>query len=36
MKKSLKVTENKLCCNILISGKIIKENPGSVARGTPV
>jgi len=23
------------CCNILISGKIIKEMPGSVASGTP-
>jgi hypothetical protein len=25
----------KFCCNILISGKIIKEMPGSVASGTP-
>jgi len=29
------VVRFKFCCNILISGKIIKEIPGSVASGTP-
>ena len=28
-------TEQRSACNIVISGKVIKEMPGSVASGTP-
>ena len=31
----MSVVRFKLLCNILISGKIIKEMPGSVTSGTP-
>ena len=34
MKKNVSVVRFKFRCNILISGKIIKEMPGSVASGT--
>ena len=34
MKRKLSVVRIKFRCNILISGKIIKEIPGSVASGT--
>jgi len=34
MKKNVSVVPFKFRCNILISGKIIKEMPGSVASGT--
>jgi len=34
-KECVSVVRFKFRCNILISGKIIKEMPGSVARGTP-
>jgi len=33
MKRNVSVVRFKFCCNILISGKIIKEMPGSVASG---
>ena len=36
MKRNVSVVRFKLHCNILISGKIVKEMPGSVASGTPV
>jgi hypothetical protein len=35
MKRNVSVVCFKFRCNILISGKIIKEMPGSVASGTP-
>jgi hypothetical protein len=35
MKRNVSVVRFKFRCNILISGKIIKEMPGSVASGTP-
>ena len=35
MKRNVFVVRFKFRCNILISGKIIKEMPGSVASGTP-
>ena len=35
MKRKVSVVRFKFRCNILISGKIIKEMPGSVASGTP-
>jgi hypothetical protein len=35
MKRNMSVVRFKFRCNILISGKIIKEMPGSVASGTP-
>jgi hypothetical protein len=34
MKRNVSVAWVKFRCNILISGKIIKEMPGSVASGT--
>jgi len=34
MKRNVSVVRFKFRCNILISGKIIKEMPGSVASGT--
>ena len=34
MKRNVSVVRFKFHCNILISGKIIKETPGSVASGT--
>jgi len=34
MKRNVYVVRFKFRCNILISGKIIKEMPGSVASGT--
>ena len=34
MKRNVSVVRFKLHCNILISGKIVKEMPGSVASGT--
>ena len=34
MKRNVSVVRFKFRCNILISGKIIKELPGSVASGT--
>jgi len=34
MKRNVSVVRFKFHCNILISGKIIKEMPGSVASGT--
>ena len=34
MKRNVFVVRFKFRCNILISGKIIKEMPGSVASGT--
>jgi len=34
MKRNVSVVRFKFRCNILISGKIIKEKPGSVASGT--
>jgi len=34
MKRTVSVVRFKFRCNILISGKIIKEMPGSVASGT--
>jgi len=34
IKRNVSVVRFKFCCNILISGKIIKEMPGSVASGT--
>jgi len=34
-KKNVSVVRFKFRCNILISGKIITEMPGSVASGTP-
>jgi len=34
MKRNVSVVRFKFRCNILISGKIIKEMPGSVANGT--
>ena len=34
MKRNVSVVRFKIRCNILISGKIIKEMPGSVASGT--
>ena len=34
MKKNVSAVRFKFRCNILISGKIIKEMPGSVASGT--
>ena len=34
-KRNVSVVRFKFRCNILISGKIIKEMPGSVASGTP-
>jgi len=36
MKRNVSVVRFKFRCNNLISGKIIKEMPGSVASGTPV
>jgi hypothetical protein len=36
MKRNVSVVRFKFRCNILISGKIIKEMPGSVASGTPI
>jgi len=33
MKRNVSVVRSKFRCNILISGKIIKEIPGSVASG---
>jgi len=35
MKKNVSVNRFKFRCNILISGRIIKEMPGSVASGSP-
>ena len=35
MKRNVSVVRFKFRCNILISDKIIKEIPGSVANGTP-
>ena len=35
MKRNVSSTKFNFRCNILISGKIIKEIPGSVASGTP-
>jgi len=35
MKRNVSVVRFKFRCNILISGKIIKEWPGSVASGKP-
>jgi hypothetical protein len=35
MKRGVSVVRFKFRCNILISGKIIKEIPGPVASGTP-
>jgi len=35
MKRNVSVVHFKFRCNILISGKIIKEMLGSVASGTP-
>jgi len=35
MKRNVSVVRFKFRCNILISGRIIKEMPGSVASGTP-
>ena len=35
MKRNVSAVRFKFRCNILISGKIIKEIPGSVASGTP-
>ena len=35
MKSNVSVVRFKFRCNILISGKIIKEMPDSVASGTP-
>jgi len=35
MKRNVSVVRFKFRCNILISGNIIKEMPGSVASGTP-
>ena len=35
MKRNVSVVRFKFRCNILISGKIIKEMPGSIASGTP-
>jgi hypothetical protein len=35
MKRNVSVDRFKFRCNIHISGKIIKEMPGSVASGTP-
>jgi hypothetical protein len=35
MKRNVSVVRFKFSCNILISGKIITEMPGSVASGTP-
>jgi len=35
MKRNVSVVRFKFRCNIPISGKIIKEIPGSVASGTP-
>ena len=35
MKRNMSVVRFKFRFNILISGKIIKEMPGSVASGTP-
>ena len=35
LKRNVSVVHFKFRCNILISGKIIKEMPGSVASGTP-
>jgi hypothetical protein len=35
VKRNVSVVCFKFRCNILISGKIIKEIPGSVASGTP-
>jgi len=35
MKRNVSVVRLKLRCNILISGKIIKELPGLVGSGTP-
>ena len=35
MKRNVSVMRFKFRCNILVSGKIIKEMPGSVASGTP-
>jgi hypothetical protein len=35
MKRNVSVACFKFCCNILISDKIIKEMPGSVASETP-
>ena len=35
MKRNVSVVRFKFRCNILISGKIIKEMPSSVASGTP-
>ena len=34
MKRNVSVVRFKFRCNILVSGKIIKEMPGSVASGT--
>jgi len=34
MKRNVSVVRFKFRCNILISGKIIEEMPGSVASGT--
>jgi hypothetical protein len=34
MKRNVSVVHFKFRCNILISGKIIKEMPGSAASGT--
>jgi len=34
MKRNVSVVSFEFCCNILISGKIIEEVPGSVASGT--
>jgi len=34
MKRNVSIVRFKFGCNILISGKIIKEMPGSVASGT--
>jgi len=34
MKRNVSVVRSKFHCNILISGKIIKKMPGSVASGT--
>jgi len=35
MKRNVSIVRFKFRCNVLISGKIIKEMPGSVASGTP-
>ena len=34
MKRNVSLVRFKIHCNVLISGKIIKEMPGSVASGT--